>query len=134
MTRGWLQIHLSTAIVMMFVAGGLLWLNLRPQQRVVIDTEIGNDSYEPVLERRPNPGWPLPFTERHTKAGFGVSYQLVNGVVQTIVNTGFPTEKDTVVTVYGGSLTLDIGIFFVALLSAGLICEWRIRRRETSKP
>jgi hypothetical protein len=29
MKRRWFQIHLSTAIVMMFAASGLLWLNLR---------------------------------------------------------------------------------------------------------
>ena len=29
MKRRWFQIHLSTAIVLMFVAGGLVWLNVR---------------------------------------------------------------------------------------------------------
>src|SRR6266404_1141238 len=28
--RPWFQIHLSTAIVLMFVAGGILWLNVTP--------------------------------------------------------------------------------------------------------
>ena len=32
--RPWFQIHLSTAIVLMFVAGGLVWANIRP--RIVI--------------------------------------------------------------------------------------------------
>ncbi len=30
------QIHLSTAIVMMFVAGALLWLNIGPQSIPII--------------------------------------------------------------------------------------------------
>ena len=30
--RAWFQLHLSTAIVLMFVAGGLLWANIRVQE------------------------------------------------------------------------------------------------------
>lgn len=29
--RPWFQIHLSTAVVLMFVAGGLIWANITPQ-------------------------------------------------------------------------------------------------------
>jgi hypothetical protein len=31
MKRAWFQIHLSTAIVLMFVAGGLSFANMRPK-------------------------------------------------------------------------------------------------------
>ena len=27
--RQWLQVHLSTAVVLMFAAGGLIWANVR---------------------------------------------------------------------------------------------------------
>jgi hypothetical protein len=32
--RPWLRFHLSTAVVLMFVASGLLWLNLRQWERL----------------------------------------------------------------------------------------------------
>ena len=46
------QIHLSTAIVLMFVAGFLLWLNFTPGQR--FDPQRGINLPETNL------GWPLP--------------------------------------------------------------------------
>src|SRR5438105_4088179 len=39
--RRWFQIHLSTAIVLMFVAGGLLWMNLMPAQFILIENSFG---------------------------------------------------------------------------------------------
>jgi hypothetical protein len=26
----WLRVHLSTCVILMFVAGGLIWLNMKP--------------------------------------------------------------------------------------------------------
>ena len=54
--RFW-QIHLSTAIVMMFTAGGLMWINLRP----VLDDTYGDALfYErgfPFAMNDANQGW-----------------------------------------------------------------------------
>jgi len=47
--RRWFQVHLSTCVVLMFVAGGVIWANVREQQTIEAKTEI--------RER----GWPLVF-------------------------------------------------------------------------
>jgi hypothetical protein len=42
--RLWLQLHLSTCVVLMFVAGGLMWANLQPREttnRLWPGTEYG---------------------------------------------------------------------------------------------
>ncbi len=46
--RPWFQFHLSTAVVLMFVAAGLLWLNMR-------------DTWSPWVILH---GWPFVATER----------------------------------------------------------------------
>ena len=48
--RPWFQVHLSTAIVLMFVAGGLLWANATPQVEY-----SGNTPWEITY------GWPYIF-------------------------------------------------------------------------
>ena len=54
--RAWFQLHLSTAIVMMFVAGGLIALNLNPQKVQKFDRKSDRDvSFEIVGEI----GWPV---------------------------------------------------------------------------
>jgi len=53
MKRRWFQIHLSTAVVLMFVAGGLLWANMMPRWRYMdqgfSEPYFFNDGY----------GWPF---------------------------------------------------------------------------
>src|SRR5438445_5917 len=36
--RRWFQFHLSTAVVLMFVAGGLMWANTRVDDSTVVST------------------------------------------------------------------------------------------------
>jgi hypothetical protein len=52
--RRWFQFHLSTAIVLMFVASALLWLNLRQS--------IGYEDRSYVVRLR---GWPVAFIYEH---------------------------------------------------------------------
>src|SRR5437667_36465 len=47
-----LQLHLSTCIVLMFVAGGLLWANAVPHK---IETENIYGRYDVIMIKR---GWP----------------------------------------------------------------------------
>ena len=64
--RAWFQIHLSTTIVLMFVAAGIMWLNLVPRE----DTK----NTLPLLLARirvTTKGWPKPVihrTEHYTDA------------------------------------------------------------------
>jgi hypothetical protein len=53
-TRRYWQIHLSTALVLMFVAGGLLFVNLKPRYDVGVRGRLFEASY----------GWPATFLER----------------------------------------------------------------------
>ncbi len=71
--RGLFQIHLSTAIVLMFVAGGLLWANFIPR----------HDGTGLVK------GWPYPvlydcggraLTFRHFWGGSSVTYAIMNSL------------------------------------------------------
>ena len=52
--RPWFQIHLSTAIVLMVMAGLLVWANVRPIE--VIETYTARD--QPYQTIR-GPGWPV---------------------------------------------------------------------------
>ena len=57
--RRLIRIHLSTAIILMFVASGLLWANLRPT------TEYPGHS----LVKFFGPGWPRPIFETWVDLG-----------------------------------------------------------------
>jgi hypothetical protein len=50
--RPWFQFHLSTAVVLMFVAGGLLWANMQPPYVSV----LGGDAWETKFQWS---GWPI---------------------------------------------------------------------------
>ena len=58
--RRWFQIHLSTAIVLMFVAGGLIYLNTELK---TIDEPIEAGRYQLSIQKRIDKvqfqGWPL---------------------------------------------------------------------------
>lgn len=50
MPRRWFQIHLSTCIVLMLVAGGLMWANIRPEPVLEVDGRVLASQH----------GWPFP--------------------------------------------------------------------------
>ena len=57
--RRWLQIHLSTAIVLMFVAGGMLWANIHIRK-----VNLNNGVflfYEYLVDPYYGRGWPFVF-------------------------------------------------------------------------
>jgi hypothetical protein len=98
------QVHLSTAIVMMFVAGGLIWANVRINN--------GKRLYfgEPTLggSRIYFYGWP-------TDGLIGSSIQ----------------QQDTVY-LYGG-ISIDLIVAVTILFAVWFLCEWLIRRRASRK-
>ena len=105
--RPWFQFHLSTAIVLMFVAGGILWANL--QERIV---------YEFYAD--------LIFCEVHGR-GLPLCFQRLTSQTE---------GSDEVTHLYGtmswryDGLAVDLVLALVVLLAVGSICEWLIRRRE----
>ena len=100
--RRWFQIHLSTAIVMMFVAGTMMWINFRLAGSYV-RTE-GNINW---LES--TSGWPVAIVRRSDDWH----------------HWRIPVTLENI-------WAISINALAAALicLAADRICEWRIRRRE----
>ncbi len=98
------QIHLSTAIVMMFVAGGIIWANA-----------LQSDGSSPEgAYRRYTYGWPLEFYHRQfygdilLEATWGVYYPYAR-------------------------IIIDLVVALAILFSTHFLCEWLIRRRAARK-
>src|SRR4051794_22733661 len=67
--RRWFQIHLSTAIVLMFVASGLLWLNLKD----FYNSQLDYSAFSPEVR---HVGWPVRVHFRWDVDGtLGFSFQ-----------------------------------------------------------
>jgi len=122
MKRRWFQIHLSTAVVLMLVAGVLLWANVRERQGhryVTLDSEeaavqsaLGiHDPYSVVR------GWPFTHQEwLSSKTDIFKSALLAWAEAQVYGNLWYP-----------GSLAMNVLVALVILLSTASVCEWRIR-------
>ena len=117
--RAWFQIHLSTAIVMMFVAGGLMWANFR--MRSLRDDSIyllgGDESDHSRYYVR---GWPVVFL--HTKVPTRSEGMFI----------GAPKTYDGEWIVDG--LIFDPLFAVFVTISVGLVSEFFIRRREARAP
>jgi hypothetical protein len=98
------QFHLSTAIVLMFVAGGLMWGNVLPNK----DWSWEGHGF----------GWPWINMEvqstRHVITPRGT---LIGGPTETFV--------------HWTALWNDIVFWFFILFVVWFVCEWLIRRRAT---
>jgi hypothetical protein len=105
-TRPWLQFHLSTAVVLMFVASGLLWLNMRDR---------GPFFHQSLTTRH---GWPFDATEK-----IGVW----SGSAILPLDPNFDPLR-TQVSMMG--VVADCTIALAILCLVGVLCEWLIRRQE----
>jgi len=122
--RRWLQFHLSTAIVLMFVAGGLLWANTK--ERVYCSQGVIWDHKNPRLggcwfEYVRGYGFPFAFvqslySESGTYPGSGA------------FNLRPRASADRWDWLWG-SLALNALVALAVLLATGVSCEWYIRRR-----
>ncbi|HLX63868.1 MAG TPA: hypothetical protein VKX17_21530 [Planctomycetota bacterium] len=127
--RKWLQVHLSTAIVLMFVAGGIIWANVRERWSV--------DIFEFAVYREL--GW--PFVAYHqSPASTDPSdpmYALMNadsdsnGIKRVGAPTGFIVPR---AAPFSFSMAILDALTALTLLSAvWFFCEWRIRRWRVRK-
>jgi|SRR5579862_107822 len=109
--RGRFQIHLSTAIVMMFVAGGLIWANVTKQpSRVTRWSEL--EKTDPMyLDAY---GWPC----------------VVKAIVIFETSDG---ELDWYPMPLGWSIAIDVAVALLILFAVWSVCEWLIRRRAARK-
>ena len=108
--RSWFQLHLSTAIVMMFVAGGVTWANFSPEsgghfEFVPIPPQQG--MMFPVLPTRTSYGWPYRCFDLYGEEHRFWSYS---------------------------RLGIDGALALIILCGSAIICEYFLRRREARKP
>jgi hypothetical protein len=102
--RAWFQIHLSTAILMMFVAGGLMWANVVEDISYYwVQPYVG----DPIRLELRKQGWPIRFTE----------YYL------------YDSQKPNY-----WKCAADFATALVILAAIAFVCEYFIRRREARAP
>jgi hypothetical protein len=118
--RRWFQIHLSTAVVLMFVAGGLLMFNLRPSLREhVLDATVKLDHggyHGGSLKSDVTTwewGWPFVFWENHTYGEKSIGDRVFWDMTALFAN-----------------LVLSFALLAILIV----VLEGRIRRREARKP
>jgi hypothetical protein len=107
---GQLQIHLATAIVLMFAAGGLLWANLRPH--------TDNPGYSLVIFS--GPGWPQPTFQTFVDAGD-------SGAVMP--NAWWNGDWGG----FASAAAINVLVALPILGFVAIICESIIRRRERGR-
>jgi hypothetical protein len=117
MTRKWFQIHLSTAIVLMVLAGGMVWLNVSWQQSVLFDSHGGHQyAY----------GWPVHcFVVKHQYFLVTAESQILGGALREYDALTFGLIMKWIVP----NALATLGVLGIA----AVILEWRIRR-EARKP
>jgi|SRR5579862_6407701 len=109
--RGRFQIHLSTAVVLMFVAGGIIWANVHKNESV--EHQFGDGC--PALVEQTFFGWPMNAYRSHGYFTWG--------------NTGTGLGPQ----LYYTGISVDALAGFGLLSSTWFVCEWLIRRRAARK-
>ena len=141
MKRCWSQLHLSTCVVLMFVAGTLLWVNMtpvsptQPPQRPDIpahltttEREIETLKHEIAVLRwklntQPRWGWPCTAIEY----GYKHSYKILSPLNLRGVSI------DGVSTWNWWAVAINVGSAFGICACVAALCELLTRRRETRK-
>ena len=112
--RRWFQVHLSTAIVMMFVAGGMMWVNFGWARTAFDETQAGTQYAH---------GWPVEGVDDGRRYYILVRDTRVLGAAITVYDQfGLGVIMDWILP----NCAAAIGI----VGAAGYLLEWRIRRRE----
>ncbi|HLX60933.1 MAG TPA: hypothetical protein VKX17_06585 [Planctomycetota bacterium] len=109
--RARFQIHLSTAILLMFVAGALIWAQTTPKLT--------------SQKRTDPPGWSVVEYPRTEYGWPAVAYIYIDYSSTKIQ----PNQREWN---YGG-VQFDIVMAMIYLSGAGCLCEWLIRRRAARK-
>ena len=140
--RAWFQFHLSTAIVLMFVAAGLLWLNMRARLELESHDEVtaaGRPSIS--FKAYARVGWPYERRVLITEGGFGISERLTAAELRRCFDSEVPDELHNELrhaTIshlwHSGTVLVNLAINGAILAAVAFACEWRIRRRARSRP
>ena len=114
-----LQLHLSTCIVLMFVAGGIVGFNLlRSPRDFIVDYDVAEvlagPPIAPIVKYKPVYGWPFRFTADKIE----------------LIDAGrFRLPITSPETNYLW-LAADLATALAILAAVAFVCEWLIRRRK----
>jgi hypothetical protein len=137
--RPWFQYHLSTAIVLMFVTGGLMWPNLQQQVQAEVFVS-GPASYQVI--RTESFGWPFRFRCAFRPLGTITAAEAddvfragilsaANGERLRAVEThNYMYSSGWLKPIEGGAFLFDVALALGTLALIAIILEWRIRRWE----
>jgi hypothetical protein len=121
--RARFQIHLSTAIVLMFAAGGLIWANT-----MVRGSQFHLTQYMRIYYISDDLGWPAHAFTHYFKSFSMFEFERA------------PEHRKTGVThvhdrfeFHPKGIALNLFVLFTILFAAWLTCEWLIRRRAARK-
>jgi len=113
MRRPWFQLHLSTCIVLMFAAGGLLWANIVPGKNAYWGHGVGKSGHTDTIAD----GYGMPILFRFV------------GETKFYSNTGLD-RTDPFYKFDVAFLLLNILANVVLLTTVLILSEWLIRRRK----
>ena len=131
--RPWFQYHLSTAIILMFVASGLLWLNMRLNFAIFreLGPQLDGQGRKRIgLEVGASLGWPLKFcyygngmfvSEGHVREE--AAEQCREQLYDMMKNSDFSQEAML------NNIATALGILVVVAST----CEYFIRRRDLKR-
>jgi len=123
--RPFFQIHLSTAVVLMFTAGALIWANTCTE-RIGEELNLGGFDrgklvFNPSgIYSREKYGWPF-----HLRTDY---IRINSNITETAFALIFSQSELSYTR-----LALNCIIAFFALASVWFLCEWLIRRRAARK-
>jgi hypothetical protein len=156
--RRWFRFHLSTAIILMFVAGGLIWANLKPHETVLVFTNWeGKPGFQAGAEAEF--GWPLlmrrvvgaplqylgPYYWTLSDQDQEQQYLKVNSrcfraeefkayAPSLARGLAIPTDLGVSIMGYGEwypwGRFVNAAVALAILLAVAFVCEWFVRRRE----
>lgn len=140
--RSWFQLHLSTAIVLMFVAGGLLWANVHlfpgDKRRYDIYTGMKNPwgwGYHAVYKLShfdiQEYGWPMTLHATSQSTPHDPETYLDSESMDSTMHldtSGLLKDPSWF------SIPVNVMAAMAILVCCALLCEWLISRREGRKP
>jgi len=115
--RPWFQFHLSTAIVMMFVASGMMWANFRVTRGFAL-CELPFDPTDPSSP-------PKSFSVHVLTYGWPAS-------CRTAACYEDGTTEPWNWVWHWGAFILDAASAVALLAVTATLCEWRIRRGQST--
>ena len=126
MPRRWFQLHLSTGIVLMFVAGGLMWLNNVPGmiEQHSLTVILGYEHKGASRKKLEAVGWPWKIYDSY--------YVTINNIVPPDPELGgvsYWYDRQYVTLKYCS----DLGVAILILYSTAFLLERRIRTNPKSQ-